>query len=208
MAAARLIEELALHGPVLTDGAWGTELTRRGLPAGMVPEQWNLENPDGVRSVASAYVDAGADIILTNTFGGSPAKLGKAGIQGDVAEINQRAAELSREAAGDRVFVFASIGPTGELMEPLGTLSEADAIAGFALQVKACAAGGADAILVESMIELGEAKAAMSREVNLRDSLCNVICPRVRTSTAGRSRRTTTRWVVFSRRWEASKLSR
>jgi len=146
---------------LISDGAWGTTLAARGLAVGDAPEHWNLERPDEVRAVAAAYVEAGADIVLTNTFGGSRFKLAPAGLEGEVARINRRGAELSREAAGDRALVFASIGPTGLFLAPLGTISEQEMIDGFAEQVTALVEGGADGIVIETMTDLGEAKAAL-----------------------------------------------
>jgi len=146
---------------LIADGGWGTELQKRGLAPGEAPEAWNLSRPEEVGAVARSYVDAGADIILTNTFGGSPPKLAKVGLEGKVMEINRRGAALSKQAAGDRALVFASIGPSGEFMAPLGTISEADMVKGFGEQARALAEGGADGILVETMMDLGEAKAAL-----------------------------------------------
>ena len=146
---------------LVLDGAWGTELARHGLPAGVAPETWNLERPDEVRAVASAYVEAGADIILTNTFGGNRLKLADAGIEADVTAINRAGAEISRRAAADGALVFASMGPTGRFMAPLGTVTEAEMIACFQEQARPLLAGGADAILIETMTDLGEAKAAL-----------------------------------------------
>ncbi len=146
---------------LIADGAWGTELAKLGLGSGEAPERWNLEQPDRVRSVAAAYVEAGADIVLTNTFGGNRFKLEKAGLDSRVAEINRRGAKLSKEAAAGRAFVFASIGPSGEFLQPLGALSEADALAAFAEQAAALADGGADGVVVETMSDLNEAKAAV-----------------------------------------------
>ncbi len=151
---------LEIKGVLTSDGAWGTELSRAGLPPGVAPEQWNLDNPDAVRRVAQSYVDAGADIILTNSFGGSRFKLAKAGLD-DVKGVNLRAAEISRAAAGDRAFVFASVGPTGEFMAPLGTISEAEMRAAFAEQIGALVEGGADGIVIETMTALDEALAAL-----------------------------------------------
>jgi len=173
-------------GVLISDGAWGTELSKQGLGVGEAPEGWNLEHPELVLAVAEAYVNADPDIILTNTLGGSRLKLEKAGVVakgsdiiltnsfggsryklqktglGDVmAQVNRTAAELSRQAAGDRVLVFASVGPTGEFMAPLGTITEEQMTACFAEQITALAEGGADAILVETQTDLGEAKAAL-----------------------------------------------
>jgi 5-methyltetrahydrofolate--homocysteine methyltransferase len=166
---------LAQKKLLVADGAWGTQLVARGLPAGQAPETWNLERPDEVRAVAAAYVQAGADIILTNTFGGSRLKLAKEGLDADLEEVNRRGAELSREAAGDKALVFASVGPTGEFMAPLGTVTEDEMTACFAEQVKALAAGGADAVVIETMTDLLEAIAAL-RAVKDTTSLPAVVC--------------------------------
>ena len=154
-------EKLREKKLLVTDGAWGTQLAEHGLPLGDAPEKWNLENPDAVRAVAAAYVEAGSDVILTNTFGGSRFKLQRAGLAGRADAVNRLGTELSREAAGEDVLVFASIGPTGEFMAPLGTVSEPEMVAAFAEQVRAFVAGGADGVIVETMTDLAEAKAAL-----------------------------------------------
>ena len=146
---------------LIADGAWGTEFSKRGLEPGEAPEGWVIHQPDAVRGVAQSYVDAGAEIILTDTFGGSRFKLAKCDLEDKVEEINRRAVELSQEAAGDDALVFASIGPTGEFMQPLGLVSEDEMIAVFAEQAQGMVAGGTDGILVETMTDLGEAKAAL-----------------------------------------------
>ncbi|MHC4914052.1 MAG: homocysteine S-methyltransferase family protein [Planctomycetota bacterium] len=154
-------ELLAARKVLVSDGAWGTMLAARGLPAGTAPEAWNLERPDEVRAVAAAYVSAGSDVILTNSFGGSAPKLEKAGLAGKVEEVNRRAAEISAEAAGGKALVFASMGPTGEFLQPLGDLSEDQALAVFSAQARALAAGGADGIVIETFTDLGEARCAL-----------------------------------------------
>jgi 5-methyltetrahydrofolate--homocysteine methyltransferase len=146
---------------LIADGGWGTELIKQGLKPGEVPEAWNIEQPGAVRNVALSYVKSGADIILTNTFGGSPLKLAKAGFDLRSAEMNRLGAEISREAAGDRVLVFGSIGPTGEFMKPLGKVSETEMEKGFSEQAMALASGGVDGIVIETMMDLAEAKAAL-----------------------------------------------
>ena len=146
---------------LVSDGAWGTELSKRGLAPGESPESWNLDRPDDVRGVAASYVEAGADIVLTNSFGGNRFKLGKSSLVDRLVEVNRRAAELSKEAAGDTVLVFASVGSTGEFMAPLGTVSEAEMVDCFAEQARALAAGGADGIVIETMTDLAEALAAL-----------------------------------------------
>ena len=146
---------------LIADGAWGTELAKRGLGPGEAPELWNAERPDAVAAVARAYVEAGADILLTNTFGGSRWTLEKAGLGARTAELNRLGAELSKRAAGDRALVFASMGPTGEFLVPLGLRTEEEFVACFAEQASALVAGGADGIVVETMADLGEATAAL-----------------------------------------------
>lgn len=146
---------------LIADGGWGTEFMKRGLAPGEAPELWNIDRPNDVHAVALSYVEAGADIILTNTFGGSPINLAKIGLEGKMEEINRRGAEISKQAAGDRSLVFASIGPTGKLMAPVGKAKETDIRKSFAEQAKAIAAGGADGIVIETMIDLAEAKAAL-----------------------------------------------
>ena len=168
-------EKLAEKRFLVSDGAWGTELARRGLTAAEAPEAWNLERPDDVLGVALAYVEAGSDIILTNTFGGSRLKLTRAGLADKVFEINRRGAEISRGAAAGKALVFASIGPTGEFMEPFGTVSEDEMIECFAAQAEALAAGGADGIVIETMTDLGEARAALTA-VKENTDLPVVVC--------------------------------
>jgi 5-methyltetrahydrofolate--homocysteine methyltransferase len=146
---------------LVADGAWGTELQKLGLTAGEVPEVWNVTHPDRVLAIARSYVDAGADIILTNTFGANRLKLAKRGADGQLAELNRRGVELSRQAAGSRALVFASIGSTGEFIEPLGDKTEGEIVACFTEQVKECAAAGADGIVVETMTDLTEALAVL-----------------------------------------------
>ena len=146
---------------LISDGAWGTELTRRGLPPGEPPEGWNLDRPDDVRAVAQDYVAAGSDIILTNSFGASRPKLARGRLADRLAEINRAAVHLSKEAADGRVLVFASVGPTGELMAPLGPFSERDVTAAFAEQVIALAHAQPDAVLIETLTDLNEARAAL-----------------------------------------------
>ena len=152
---------LSRKSVLVADGATGTMLQKAGLGPGAAPERWNLENPDAVRALYKGYIDAGADMILTNTFGGSPARLERDGLLAQAHAVNLAAAQLAHEMAGERVLVMGDIGPTGLMLEPLGTLTYEDAVAGFAVQAAALAEGGADAILIETMSDLSEAKAAV-----------------------------------------------
>ncbi|UCG93586.1 MAG: homocysteine S-methyltransferase family protein [Candidatus Aerophobus sp.] len=153
-------KRLFSRGILVLDGAWGTEMIKRGLVPGECPELWNLDRPDDIRAIARAYREAGADIILTNTFGGNYFKLKKAGVSSKVREINRKGVELSKEIAEDSL-VFASIGPTGEFLKPLGMTAEDEMISCFSEQVKAFVEGGADGVIVETMTDLNEAKCAL-----------------------------------------------
>ena len=155
-----LLAELLARGPVLTDGAWGTQLQARGLGVGDFPDLWNLTHPERVAEVAQAYVDAGSQVILTNTFGANRIRLVEAGAGDRVVEINRAGAEISRRAAGTNAKVFASIGPTGKMLMT-GEVSEADLLAAFTEQAAALAAGGADGLVVETMADLTEAQIAV-----------------------------------------------
>ena len=119
-----LVAHLATTSILIADGATGTQLQKSGLPVGFAPERWNLENPQAVKAHYQAYVDAGSDIILTNTFGGNRIRLKMDGLHDDCAKINLQAAKLAREIAGDEIFVFGDMGPTGQLVEPMGTLKK------------------------------------------------------------------------------------
>lgn len=155
------IQELIASGPVILDGAWGTQLQARGLAVGACPDEWNLSHPDQVEEVARAYVAAGSRVILTNTFGGNRIRLAEFGLADKLAEINRRGAEISRRAAADRAKVFASIGPTGKMIM-MGEVPEDEIRDGFAVHAAALKAGGADALVIETMAELDEAKLALS----------------------------------------------
>lgn len=152
----------------LVDGGYGWLLQERGLPPGMAAERWNLENPQAVAALHEEYAAAGAQVLTTNTFGGTRARLALNDLEGSVDEVNRAGAALAREVA-DRhgVLVAGDLGPTGELLEPLGTLTRAQTQELFAEQVRALVAGGIDLVLVETMSDLAETRAAIAaaREV-------------------------------------------
>ncbi len=156
-----LKQKLSEPGILMMDGATGTQLQKMGLPAGMAPELWNLQNPEAVKKHYQAYLEAGSDAILTNTFGGTRPRLDMEGSGHLTHDINYAAAALAREVAGDRALVLGSIGPTGLLMEPMGELTYDKAVEYFAEQAAALAEGGADGLHVETMSDLNEAKAAI-----------------------------------------------
>jgi len=151
---------LLQKGPVLTDGAWGTELQKRGLAPGQPPEAWNLTHPDEVLAVGRAYVEAGSRILLTNTFGANRIRLAEAGLADQVQILNRRGVELSRQAAGAGVAVFASIGPTGKLLVA-GEVTPEQVRSAFEEQAAALAEAGADGLVVETMTNLEEARLAL-----------------------------------------------
>jgi len=145
------------------DGAMGTELQKAGLDDGGAPELWNVEHPDRVIAILSAYADAGATFLTTNTFGGSRPRLAMHGLEDRVHELNKAAAIVARKAAGDRnIFIIGDIGPSGELMDPMGTLTFDDANALFAEQIQGLVDGGVDAVLIETMSDLEEVRAAVA----------------------------------------------
>jgi 5-methyltetrahydrofolate--homocysteine methyltransferase len=151
-------------GPIMADGAMGTQLFAAGLQFGDPPETWNVLHPDIVRGIQRRYIEAGAQIVLTNTFGGTRFRLAMHNLQGKVADLNRTAAILLRaeiEASGRQVLVAGDIGPSGEILAPLGTLEYADAVTGFAEQAAALIAGGADVIWIETMSALEEVQAAL-----------------------------------------------
>lgn len=165
-----LTDLLATHDVLLADGATGTNYFAAGLTAGHPPELWNFEHPERVVDLHQRFVDAGADIILTNSFGGTAQRLKLHNAQDRVFEIAQRAAELARGVADacDRpVVVAGSVGPTGELFEPLGALTHDVAVASFREQMSGLIAGGADVIWIETMSAPEEVRAAATAAIEI-----------------------------------------
>ncbi len=148
-------------GVIAGDGAWGTMLAERGLPPGAPPELWTLEHPEIVAEIARAYADAGAELITTNTFGGSPMRLAQHHLENDFDRISRRGVEVVREAIGTRAFVNASVGPTGRLLAPLGDAGPEEVERGFAAQARVLIDAGADVICIETMTDLQEATLAI-----------------------------------------------
>ncbi len=146
---------------LLADGATGTNYQRMGLPLGAAPEEWLFEAPDRVVELHRAFVSAGSDLILTCSFGATPLRLADGPLAGRAREVNLRAAELAQSARGEGTFVGGSLGPTGQLCEPLGPLTRERCVREFAEQARALADGGVDVLVLETFFALEEATAAI-----------------------------------------------
>lgn len=156
----RITEELAGGKILVSDGAWGTFLQQKGLKPGQCPEEWNISRAADVFDIARSYIEAGADMVETNSFGGSRFKLAKYGFEDRVFEFNRAAAEISRQAAGPDRFVLGSIGPTGKLLI-MEEVTEQELYDAFREQAMALEAGGVNAIMIETMTDLDEARIAV-----------------------------------------------
>jgi len=161
----KILDKIAEGRILVSDGAWGTFLHQKGLKTGECPEAWNTERPGDVLEIAQSYVDAGARIILTNSFGGSPFKLEGYGLRDQTFALNKAAAEISKKAAGGEVLVLGSIGPTGKMVM-MGEVSEAELLVGIMEQARGLAEGGADGIVVETMSDLEEGRVAIEAARN------------------------------------------
>lgn len=157
-----LLERLAAGEVLISDGAMGTFLQAKGLQPGQSPEEWCVSHPDAVKSVAEAYISAGADIIETDSFGGTSFKQREFGLQDRVAEFNRAAARIAKEAICDRGYVAASVGPTGQIVEDEGGIATPEALYdAFKDQAIALEEGGADAVCIETMSSIAEAVQAI-----------------------------------------------
>lgn len=163
---AHILQELLETRPwLLADGATGTSLFDMGLQSGDAPELWNTDHPDRVEAHYRSFVDAGSDIVLTNSFGGTRYRLALHRAQDRVGELNERAARILRDtidASGRTVVAAGSMGPTGEILQPVGTLGFDDAAAAFAEQARALRDGGADVLWIETMSSKEEVEAAVT----------------------------------------------
>ena len=158
-----LSQMLATHDWLLADGATGTNLFNMGLSAGEPPEMWNVEHADRIRALYQGAVDAGSDVFLTNSFGGNASRLKLHGAQGRVGELNRVAAEIGRDVADKanrKVVVAGSVGPTGEIFAPMGTMTHALAVEIFHEQAEGLKAGGVDVLWVETISAAEEYRAA------------------------------------------------
>jgi len=151
------LDRLHTQEILTADGAMGSFLFQRGLKSGECPELMNLNTPDVLQEIAALYFKAGADIVQTNSFGGSPLKLAQYGLENKTEEINQSAAQCVRQAVGNSAYVSGSCGPTGEMLKPLGDVEVDEMREGFQRQIKGLVKGSVDIICVETMTDLTEA---------------------------------------------------
>ena len=163
-ALKKLIDRIAAGELILGDGAWGTQLQRAGLDFGDCPEEWNASHPDRVRQVALDYLQAGADFCLTNTFGANRYRLTRHGYADRLVEFNRAGVRLSLEASAQHggAPVFASVGPTGEFVQPEGMLTAAEMRAAYDEQLAVLRDAGAAAVCIETMYVLDEALIAVA----------------------------------------------
>jgi 5-methyltetrahydrofolate--homocysteine methyltransferase len=168
----KILNELKSGKVLISDGAWGTFLQAKGLQPGECPEEWNITHPDDVLDIAKSYIDAGSDMVETNSFGGSKYKLANYGLQDKAFELNKAAAEISRKAAKDK-YVLGSIGPTGKILM-MGEVTSVELYEAFKEQAMALEAGGADALMIETMTDLEEAIQAI--KAAKENTACEVFC--------------------------------
>jgi 5-methyltetrahydrofolate--homocysteine methyltransferase len=173
MSKGKIVDAVKSGRVLISDGAWGTCLQKKGLQPGECPELWCLERPDDVMNVAKDYIEAGADMVESDSFGGTSFKLEHYGLAEKASEINEAAAKISRKAAGENNWVIASIGPTGKMLL-MGDVTEDELYNAFKTQALAFEKGGADAVCIETMSAVDEATLAVkaARENTSLEVIC------------------------------------
>lgn len=162
MNSTEFLSLLSRKNTLVLDGATGTNLQKRGLPIGTAPETWLFENPTGISQLYNDFVQAGSDIILTCTFGGNRTRLAHANLSDKLIEVNQTAVNLARQAtSGTDVLVAGSLGPTGEMMQPFGSMSEEQAFEIYSEQAQVLISTGIDLLVIETQFDLSEAQTAV-----------------------------------------------
>jgi len=169
------LKERIKQGSLLLDGAMGTELIARGIEVGTCNEYLNIDSPDIISGIHKAYLLAGSDAIITNTFGANKYALARHGLAEEVARINNAGAQIARRAVGEEKYVLGDIGPSGDFLEPLGTLKPDELRDAFAAQAKALLAGGADGLIIETMTALDEAVIAIEAAKSVAGNLPVII---------------------------------
>jgi 5-methyltetrahydrofolate--homocysteine methyltransferase len=177
-----ILERLRRGDVIVGDGALGTQLMKRGLKQGEPPEAFNLSNPHVLEEIASLYLEAGAEIVTTNSFGASCLRLRQYSMEKDVEEINRSAVQAVRRAVGNRAYVSASVGPTGLMLKPVGEAEPEEVYTSFRQQIGALLAAGADLICIETMTDLAEAALAIKAVRSLHSKI-----PVMATMTFGKS---------------------
>jgi len=176
MSKSDFLERLSKGEVLVSDGATGTNLQKMGLPVGAAGEVWVQDNPDAIRQLNNAFIEAGSNVVLTCTFGATRLRLSASGLDGDDEIINRRAVAITKEAVGERdVLVGGSIGPTGQLLAPLGTVTPEEAEDDFRRQAQFLVEAGVDLIVIETQFDLNEATAAV-RGVRSVDSAIPLVC--------------------------------